>query len=222
LNKKEEIQPYYIRDEGRRSTSMEIKTMNLIKKMLNEKDAERILNTIIINRKDIPKNDEITKDFETLASQSHLGHQYDWLARYTNSLGIKDLELSVHRDDTVEGFIKNDVALVEKGDDSYYKLVEKPSQPELGIFSYYDFPLLDMTKLDMEAQSKKSGFNHIMEMTWFCHAPMNKKPCGMCNPCKYTRDEGLGRRVPTPTLSMKLKRKIQFKLIGLKRKIKLN
>jgi hypothetical protein len=35
-----------------------------------------------------------------------------------------------------------------------------------------------------------------MELTWFCHRPIRGEPCGVCNPCIYTIQEGLGVRVP--------------------------
>lgn len=222
LNKNEKIQPYYVYDNRRKSTEMEIKTMNKIKEMIsdvNKEAAQKIAKTKFINLEEIPKNEKITKSFKDLKSQSHLGGQYDWLARYCEDNNIDELELCIHKDDTVEGFIRHDVALVEKENDRFYKLKDNPSQKELSIFSYYNFPLLDMTKLEMEKKAKNSGFGHIMEVTWFCHSPINEKPCGMCNPCKYTREEGLGRRVQTPTLAMKLNRKINSKLRGLKRRL---
>lgn len=225
INKKEKVQPFYVLDERRASTDMEIMTMERIKNMIVEIDpnySNKITNTVTIDRSTIPENDSITNDYKRLREQSHLGDQYDWLARYTSDSGIFDLELCVHKDDTVEGFIKNDVKLIQEDNDKYYKLVEEPSQPELKIFSYYHYPLFDMTKLEMEEKAKESGFQHIMEATWFCHAPYKGKPCGMCNPCKYTREEGLGRRVPTLTLSMRVSRKINMKLKGLKRRLNLN
>lgn len=224
LNKKEVVRPYYVLDERRGSTKMEIITMEKIKGMIakiDESFSENILETVTIDRNNIPKDENITNAYIKLTEQSHLGDQYDWLARYTNGMGINDLELCVHRDDTVEGFIKNDVELIEKDGDRYYKLVKDPSQPELDIFSHYHYPLFDMTKLDMEKNAKESGFDHIMEVTWFCHSPLNGKPCGMCNPCKYTREEGLGRRVPNPTIAMKIQRKIEMNLKRVKRKLKI-
>jgi NAD(P)-dependent dehydrogenase (short-subunit alcohol dehydrogenase family) len=42
-----------------------------------------------------------------------------------------------------------------------------------------------------------SGHWHrLMDMTWFCHRPVNGKPCGACAPCVYTIEEGLAWRVP--------------------------
>src|SRR5699024_7696604 len=111
LNKKVCVQPYYILDEGRKSTKMELNTMDNIRTKLKN---------IKIN--DIPKNEEITQAYKVLSSQSHLGSQYDWLARYCEDNKISDLELCIHSDDTVEGFIKNDVTLVDENIDKYYIL----------------------------------------------------------------------------------------------------
>ncbi|GGN54808.1 7-cyano-7-deazaguanine synthase [Oceanobacillus indicireducens] len=222
LNKKETVLPYYVFDSGRKSTDMEIETMENIRGLIadiSKEAAGRIMKSEMINKSGIPQNEEITTAFKTLANQSHLGGQYDWLARYCEHNSVSNLELCVHLDDTVEGFIKKDVRLVEKGNDHYYELIDDPSQQELNIFSYYNYPLLNMTKLDMEAQAKDKGFSHIMEETWFCHSPYKGKPCGMCNPCKYTRDEGLGRRVPTPSFTMRLNRKLNGKLNGLKKRL---
>lgn len=225
IDKKVFIQPYYVLDERKSSTNMEIATMDKIKIMIGaiDKNApKRISETIFIQRENIPENSEITSAYKKLREQSHLGDQYDWLARYTRSEGVDGLELCIHHDDTVEGFIKNDVELIHVDNDRYYKLIEKPSQKELGIFSGYNFPLFDMTKLEMERKAKEKGFDHIMEITWFCHSPYKGQPCGMCNPCKYTREEGLGRRVPIPSLTMKINRKIWNKINRLKRGLGLN
>ncbi|MFD1037207.1 7-cyano-7-deazaguanine synthase [Virgibacillus byunsanensis] len=198
FNKKESLQPYYILDNRRNSTFMEIKTMEHIKRIIEKEDPEarkRILDTITIEMTEIPGNESITKKYNHLASQSHLGDQHDWLARYTDYMNIDGLEISVHVDDNAANFLKDDVELME----GTYKLKKNPSDPGLKLFARYHFPLLNMTKLDMEKAAKKSGFQHIMEQTWFCHNPKKDgTACGLCNPCNYTREEGLGRRVPTP------------------------
>src|SRR5690606_38307369 len=123
----------YILDERRASTEIEIATMEKIKEMMKELDPQsiyRIKDTIYFERNKIPENKKITKYYEVLKTQSHLGDQYDWLARYTESEGIKNLELCIHVDDTVEGFIINDVKLITSDNDRYYELVENPSQKE--------------------------------------------------------------------------------------------
>src|SRR5699024_6896329 len=138
---------------------------------------------------------------------------------YCEYNNISALELCIHNDDTVEGFIKNDVTLVDENIDKYYVLNNETTQPELSIFSYYHYPLFDMTKLYMERCAQESGFGYIMEETWFFHSPIGNKPCGMCNPCKYTKEERLVRRVTNTIVFMKVRRKLGNKLKSLKRKL---
>lgn len=55
----------------------------------------------------------------------------------------------------------------------------------------------------MENSAKETNFESIMEMIWFCFNPTwRKTPCGYCNPCKYTREEGLERRVSSKFMGM--------------------
>lgn len=205
LNKREIVQPHYILDDERKSAPLELAAMKKIRQMVMEMDSlagERILDTITMKTNEIPRNREITSNFKKLASTFSLGNQYDWLARYAESLEANDLELCINKDDNIEEFIRDDVRSIELNGESYYELVEAPSLAELNIFSRYHFPLLKMTKIDMEEKARQSGFLHIMEETWFCHSPTkNGKPCGVCNPCKYTKEEGLARRVPIPAIA---------------------
>ncbi|MFD1363675.1 7-cyano-7-deazaguanine synthase [Lentibacillus salinarum] len=209
LNKQETVQPFYVLDRRRKSTAMELKTMEQIKAMMQQSDPEagkHIRETITIERTGIPVHDEITRQYHELASRAHLGDQHDWLARYTEFLKLDDLELSIHEDDNVMNFIKHDVVLKERDNDSYYQMTDSLSDTALKLFSRYRFPLLHMTKLDMGAAAEKSGFRHMMEQTWFCHNPTKGgRACGLCNPCQYTREEGLGRRVPVPNAADKAK-----------------
>ncbi|GGD28458.1 7-cyano-7-deazaguanine synthase [Pontibacillus salipaludis] len=221
LDKKKTIQPYYVNDPVRPSTEMEKKTMDKIRKLMIEFDPsakERILETIYIKKEEIPENESITTEYKKLANSSwRLGDQYDWLPRYVAASSITNLELSVHNGDKAQKMIDQDVEKVEDGDDSYYRLVDNPSQPEFCIFSYFRFPIIDITKLGMEEVAKKGGYDHIMEETWFCHTPRKDgKSCGLCNPCKAAADEGLARRVTTPTKVDKAK----YFLFKVKRRIK--
>ena len=65
------------------------------------------------------------------------------------------------------------------------------------IFGAFSFPLFETTKLDMARVAGQRGWDAIMHMTWFCHRPgRDQQPCGHCNPCLYTIEEGLGWRIP--------------------------
>lgn len=204
LIKGREVQPYYVLDIARKSTNIELETMKVIKDMVGKlkPEADKLIKDhIYIKINEIPHDEEITKQFKNLYSESFLGSQYDWLGRYVKSIGLNDLELCIHKDDKAEAFIRNDVHKIVDGNDEYYKLNSPPTKKSLLLFEKYHFPLLKMTKVEMGAIAKENGFSHIMDKTWFCHRPtVDNKPCGLCNPCKYTREEGLGRRVPSPPL----------------------
>lgn len=221
LIKGREVQPFYVLDNGRNSTSIELETMQNIRQMIKElkPGAEKLIKDhIFIKIDEIPVDDLITEKYQHLLSQSFLGSQYDWLGRYVKSTGLNNLELCVHKDDKAEGFVKDEVHHVVDGNDDFYKLNTNLKNPALSIFENYNFPLLQMTKVEMGEIAKKHNFSHIMEQTWFCFNPTKeRKPCGLCNPCKYTREEGLGRRVPDVPFSKVLYIKVRGILGRIKR-----
>lgn len=223
LLKEQEVQPFYILDRDRKSTPLELETMNKIKAMIAEvkPGAEKLIkNHILIELNEIPEDPGFTSKYNKLLSVSFLGSQYDWLGRYAKNIGLDDLELCIHKDDKAEGFIKDDVRFVVDGNDGYYELTSPPKNEALTIFEVYRFPLLSMTKVGMGEVARLNGFSHIMEETWFCFRPTkDRKPCGLCNPCKYTREEGLGRRVPNPPLYKVILQKTKRALIKIKRAI---
>jgi len=185
--------------------------MELIKEELfniDNKYESCIKKTVFIHKKEIPRNNEITAAYNRLRQISFIGSQYDWLARYMWSAGIK-LDLSVHEDDTVNYFLSDNVRKVRENNDAYYVLSPLPEIPQKTdmelVFRYYNFPLLHLTKPEMERNSIKNNFIQLMNLTWFCHRPTQKgTPCGICNPCLYTKNEGLGRRVPLPSLRARM------------------
>lgn len=219
INKKEMVQPYYVVDRNRASNKIELKTMKEIKNKINSNfpDSKGLIKeTIFIEKNEIPANQSITDKFNRLLNESYMGTQYDWLGRYAEANNLENLELNIHKDDKAEFFVR---PLVEKTDDGHgsYSYVLKNSAlgTDYDLFKYYSFPVLDLTKTQMSEISKKSGFDSLMEMTWFCFNPTwRKTPCGYCNPCKYTRNEGLGRRVPSKGMAKynKLENKIYYKM----------
>jgi len=68
---------------------------------------------------------------------------------------------------------------------------------EYVLFRYFSFPIIRITKMQILAMAKEQGWEEIMYMTWFCHRPTySMKPCGKCEPCLQTIQEGLGWRIP--------------------------
>lgn len=196
LVQKKTVQPYYVISSVRKSSEQEVQTMDKIKEGLFEKFPESkplLLSTIFKKVTDIKADDAITQQYKRLAAAQHLGNQYDFLARFADEAGISNLELSIHKDDHAQKFLQ---AYVVKDGDSF-RLQENPSYADLKLFQHFRFPILEYTKLDMERIAVKHEFVALMNETVFCHTPLkNGKPCGECNPCRYTIAEGLKRRVP--------------------------
>ncbi|NLI54044.1 MAG: hypothetical protein GX417_06915 [Clostridiales bacterium] len=207
--KKEVVQPHYILDNERASTPQELQAMEQIKELMIRKfpyTKDLILDHRFMNKNDIPPNETISQDFDKLLSMSHLGAQYEWLGRYADSNGLNDLELCIENGGGLASIIHSSVKKIDDNNDSYYVLaLENLPYPEMKIFQYYHFPVFELSKLQMGELAAEYDFRDIMEHTWFCHNPRkNGSPCGMCTPCKLTRKEGLGRRVPNPALSQLL------------------
>lgn len=191
------IQPYYLKD-NRRSEKQELSTIKQVTEdLMKLKSTKCLINEpIFMNVKDIPANDEITKAYKEILKNDFYGSQYDWLARF--ALIHEDLELSIHEDDTAVIIINKYGKLLECESESKgkYHILNKDKSPEnlVKIFGNFHFPLLNITKLEMKAFAEENGFNEIMNKTWFCHSPLNDEPCGICNPCIYTIEEGLAYR----------------------------
>lgn len=161
--------------------------------VIDESIADRLLPMRAVRIEDIPVDPDITARYQALLGRSFLGEQYDWLARLAKSEDVT-LELSIHHDDKAHSFLETEVVCA----DGTYCLPESVEDEALHLFKYFSFPVFDMSKLEMQSAAQDAGFDHILEITWFCFNPLSGgEPCGYCNPCKYTREEGLSRRVPS-------------------------
>lgn len=177
------------------SAPVEIKAINKIKKLLFKlfpETVDRILPTFFFDSHDLPDYPEINEKYNALYDKSYLGSQYTGLAKFAKYLGINDLELSIHVDDTAYKFIKSDVIKNEDRNGEYYSLdpAMEDSNP-LSLFKPFRLPMLEWTKVAMKEHAIKTGTLDIMKLTWFCHKPKNGEPCGICNPCKYSIQEGM-------------------------------
>ena len=203
LVRRKEVWPYYLTDPGRPSTQFELRAMERIAAAVAARfpqTAGMLHKPAVTGVADLRPDPEITGRFERLRARSHLGGQYDWLARFAVQNGLTDLELSVHQDDKAAIFLQPYVVRDDNGGDPVYRLRDDPPDDDLRIFEHFRFPIFDLTKRDMERAAREHGFADVMELTWFCHIPTPQgEPCGRCNPCRYTIEEGLGRRIPLRT-----------------------
>jgi hypothetical protein len=199
LSENRRVEPYYLIDEDRLSTGAELLAMKRIRKMIfqiHEPAAALLQPTRIFSVSEIPSHPRLTQAYETIRDDKFMGSQYDWLARFCEHQGISGIQLCIHQDDKAAVIIDPLVTVTQHRKDSYQLDHRYSGTHEYSLFKYFEFPVLKLTKADMAVIARERGWSQIMEMTWFCHKPIRGSPCGRCNPCEYTMEEGLARRIP--------------------------
>jgi 7-cyano-7-deazaguanine synthase in queuosine biosynthesis len=190
------VDPHYLIDTGRPSTLFELRAISRIRDLLRMCDKQayaRVSNLHITPQNEIPHDPEITNSWKRLRQRMDLATQYDLLARYARSRNLTALELSVQRDDRDDGIYPFLKANVEQTPSGTYRLKHGVAGDE-EIFTRFEFPVLDFSKVQMRDIAEKHGFIEILEKSWFCHQPINGRPCGMCNPCVCTIEQGMRYR----------------------------
>jgi len=202
------IQPYYLIDNNRISKENEFGAIADIMGDI-EKHPEtkcKIRPLIKLNSKDINPDENVTAAYQRLQKNTQLGSQYDWLARFAKEQNI-EFELCLESEpgskalQCIEkyGAVKD----VSEGEISYCVIDrEKSSEDLITIFGRFHFPLplFRISKLETLEEYKKLGFESTVSKTWFCHAPQNGVPCGLCNPCKSVIEAGMTFRLPPEAL----------------------
>lgn len=84
--------------------------------------------------------------------------------------------------------------MIQSGGGYYIIDIQQHKSDITTIFQNFHFPLIDYTKLSMRDTYKEWDCEDIFNATWFCHTPINGKPCGICSPCRCTIKEGLSER----------------------------
>lgn len=191
------VQPFYIVDEGRRSTALEQATSERIKTAIADRFGPEVrglvLDTITTPKSASSPSPEVTAAFMRLREKWSIGTQNEWLPVFAERQGLVDLELSTHVGDQVQTALAGNAVL----DGDAFVVVPAPSDPDLALFRHFRFPLFEMTKLDMGKAAGAAGFAPLLELTVFCHTPDRQgRPCGLCAPCSTTLAAGLGRRIP--------------------------
>jgi hypothetical protein len=192
------VQPYYIVYSNRASMQHEFRAMTAIRRLIAERDdaIALILPRAVIVADDIAPDPDLRKKFAALRALGHLGGQYEWLARVAKHHETGVLELSVHVDDKAAAFLEGKVRMVQDGTPrGSWELRPEYADTPLDLFRYFRFPLLPLTKVEMQEIAREHGFSRIMEKTRFCHSRLSK-PCGVCLPCQFALSEGMGHRIP--------------------------
>ncbi len=199
--------PHYIVDMGRRSSLHELQAIAHVREALRRIDdnaAERIGALAITPITDIPDDAQATVAYQQMSSIAPLGSQFEWLARYARSRGLKGLELSVDVDDKAYPFLEGKVRAIASGG---WVLRDEVAGNEKTLFSRFHFPLLELSKPQMRSLAQQHGFLDVLEQSWFCFQPIHGKPCGVCHPCCDAVEEGMGYRLPREAM---LRHRLRF------------
>lgn len=193
------VEPHYIIGD-RRSVYHEIQSMKQIKRRFWTQYPERrgLLRPFrYCDKLDIPVLPVLTAAFEEVRRRQYLGSQYPLLASYCAHAAVDSIELAIHRDDKAHAVLERCVQR-QAPDSSVYVCDEAVcGRSEFTLFRSFQFPIFDLTKLEMRRVARANGFEQYMALTWFCHSPRRDGvPCGHCAPCRYTIEEGLGERIP--------------------------
>ena len=191
------IQPYYLSDQ-RPSENMELNAIEEISKIIKKKPATQceILQLKYIKESERIIAKEISDSYRQIRKNYFLGSQYDWLGCFASN--HRGIELTIEKDDTAIKLINKLGRLLKIADEfcgDYYIIdIEHSSKEIISLFEHFRFPIADMTKKVMKSKYIEWGCNDIMDLTWFCYSPIDGEPCGQCNPCRYTIEDGLNKR----------------------------
>lgn len=186
----ERVQPHYLIDPERASTPYELAAMKAIRSAALDRGA--VITEVDVGRVDaVSLSAEAEAAHRDLVERFQIGSQHLWLAEYARQRQIGELELCIHRDDRAYA------AVASARDTMPLGSIEVPESQLMPLLDIFSFPILDLTKPVMRERSVAYGFDDLMELTWFCHAPTRSgRPCGFCNPCRWTMQEGLAYRLP--------------------------
>lgn len=201
LIKKVKTQPIYIIDRQRRSVAIELETIALIEKKILEKypeTADLLLPTHFAEKDAIQIYPETTEAFEYVKTIRRIGSQYEWLSAYCRQHQLKNVELCIEKNlkpDSFSRFLYKYQSLKDSIDENNPKELAIKKAVNI-VFDDFSLPLIDVLKTEMDENSKQNDWLEIMYLTWFCHKPKRKKPCGKCVPCMLTIAKGMGHRIP--------------------------
>jgi 7-cyano-7-deazaguanine synthase len=184
--------------DNRNSEKYELNAIRTISDLIRKRSSTRctLKDVITMKVEDVEQDKAISDAYNAMRSIMPFGSQYDWLARF--SMGIDNLELNIHEGDKALKVISAFGKVIKAHNDEerdYFILDPEVSSAEARrVFGNFHFPLLKYSKIAMKKEADENDFGEIMDKTWFCYFPVNGQPCGACNPCVYTFDEGMGYR----------------------------
>ncbi len=179
------VQPVYISGAGRKSEAIEIDAMNEMLPMLRNLGKNKIMDIQIVDLDSIPKNENITEAYNKTVKKLWLGVQYDWIARL--AIVYPGIEIGIEKPNGEYGgcseAIATQGALIYR-DRKYFLDKDKSTEDCRLLFGNLSFPIFEITETEMIEKVHEWKCEEIMRHIWFCHAPIDGKPCGYCRPCQ--------------------------------------
>lgn len=211
------IQPIYVLDSERKSTDNELKAMDKIIQDLNKRDETKAkINAIkIIKKEDIPENKEITDAYKIINARTRLGSQHDWLARLAVEYKGIEIGTDAGTPDTshiIQAINEFGKLVIEDG--IGYMDKEKSSNEGRLVLGNFRYPIIEKTEKQMLNIIKEEKYEEIMKHIWFCHSPINGKPCGICHPCCVKIESGMEFLLPQEAIKRYRKSKKLEKIFG--------
>jgi hypothetical protein len=176
--------PVYLVDLGRPSHELEIETMSRLRRLITDRDRGACLAPLhMFSRAEIVVDANIVEAAARLRARDGIGTQYAWLTQFARDHGIGPggIELGLNRSDSAEAWHRRAF------DDPYGPAPRPLPGDATVVFGPYRLPVIGLRKTDMRRIARESGFEDILDQTWFCHSPIGGKPCGACHPCQETR-----------------------------------
>lgn len=194
------ITPIYAFNPQRQSRNQELDAIKKILRLLSNHPATKaILNKLqIVDISKIKINPTIRDARKRLATEVGLpgyGCQYDYLATIAQEFELVGLGIEKTNYDVAALAIKK-FAQIKKMKYGYVPDLTKSSADVNLVFGHIVFPIIDITEREMLEWVNKNKYQSIMELTWFCHSPVDGYPCGLCRPCEQKMDAGMNFLLP--------------------------
>ena len=127
-----------------------------------------------------------------------IGTQYDWLAQLAEAEDWRGVELSIYGEGRLGGLLRESVRRYEGGDGRAVFAVRPDSpEPVRLVFGRFAFPFWETGKHEAVRSARDYGLASLLDKhAWFCFSPRNGEPCGLCRPCRFVVNDGLGDRIP--------------------------
>lgn len=193
------VSPIYVEDPNRGSAQYELKAMEEILDLLHKKEKTKatILPILRVPLVEIPQSPEITNAYLLFKGEADMGVQHDWLARL--ALQHPGMELCIEKALGEHAPIRNSILKHGKlfVDGDGYIVDQAHSSKELNlVLGNLKLPIFDKTEREMLENIKAWGYEDVMQHIWFCHSPIGRKPCGLCNPCSTKMDSSMEFLLP--------------------------